>query len=194
MIQKYIGYSGALLLILSVNIIFAQKTLKFENGGGPGGNGPTTTNKVVTFYNGDAGVYSPQTTVTYSISNQQYTSIEGSSTTPGLVFGGNNNNSGNAPTGIAHYMLMSGLGGSANTHYATNGATPAIAIANDYGIEIAGYSDALINANGSNKMATNTKNIYFADLTLTFNRAVNNPVIHLTGLGGFSGSQGFSMR
>ncbi|MBZ4189412.1 hypothetical protein [Niabella beijingensis] len=193
MTSKCFKAVSALALILAVYAAQAQKTLKFENGGGPSGNGPTTTNKVVTFYNGDAGVYSPATTVTYSISNQQYPSIEGSATTPGLVFGGNTSTT-NTPGGVAHYMLMNALGGSADAQYATNGSTPAIAIANDYGIEVAGYSDALINANGSNKVATNTKNIYFADLTLTFSRPVNNPVIHLTGLGGASGTQGFSMR
>lgn len=176
---------------LSVN---AQNTLKFENGGGPSGSGPSATSKTVTIYRGDAGVYSPNTTVTYSFSNQQYPSIEGSSTTPGLVFGGNLNNSGNSPTSIAYYMLMNALGGSANSHYSTNGATPPINIANDYGLELAGYSDALINANGSNKVPTNSKNVYFGDLTLTFNRPVTNPVLHLTGIGGFMGNQGFSMR
>ncbi|MBO9592238.1 MAG: hypothetical protein J7599_04960 [Niabella sp.] len=178
---------------------FAQKSLKFENGGGPSGNGPTTTDKVVTFYNGDAGVYSPTTTVTYKLSNQQYPSIEGSATTPGLVFGGNISNNNSTPGGIAHYNLMNSLGGSANSQYATNGATPAINIANDYAIEMAGFTDALINSNGSNKVATNTKGVYFADLTLTFNRPVTNPVIHLTGLGGTAAAangntQGIAMR
>ena len=188
------------LLSFVFGFSFAQNTLKFENGGGPAGNGPTTTDKVVTFYNGDAGVYSPTTTVTYKLSNQQYSSIEGSSTTPGLVFGGNNNNNSNTtPGSIAHYMLINALGGSSNSQYSTNGATPAINIANDYGIEITGFSDALINANGTNKIAANTKGVYFADLTLTFNRPVTNPVIHLTGMGGTAAAangnnQGISMR
>ncbi|MBZ4192503.1 hypothetical protein [Niabella beijingensis] len=167
----------------------AQRSLKYENGGGPSGNGPSTTNKVVTMYYGDAGVYSPPTTVTYSISNQQYPGIEGNSGTPGLVFGGGNNNSANSPVGGAvYYSLINSLGASTNGHYSTGGATPAVNVANDYSIQLTGFSDALLNANGSNKVATNSKNVYYADLTLTFNRPVNNPVLHITGLGGTTNS------
>jgi|GEM_PF-6126495 len=41
------------------------------------------------------------------------------------------------------------------------------------------------------KIPTETKNIYYGDLTLTFNRPVNNPILHFTGMGGFfDGSNG----
>lgn len=171
--------------------VFAQRSLKFENGGGPAGNGPTTTDKTVTMYYGDAGVYSPSTTVTFSLSNQQYTSIEGNPNIPGIVFGGNLNNNGNTVTSINHYLVLSNLGGSSNAQYSTNNVQPGINVSDDYGLEMATYSDALINADGSNKVPTN-QTVYYGDLTLTFNRPVNNPVIHFTGLGGFNGNQGFA--
>ncbi|MBO9593442.1 MAG: hypothetical protein J7599_11085 [Niabella sp.] len=179
-----------LLFLLFTGPSFGQKSLKFENGGGPSGNGPTTADQIVTMYNGDAGVYTPTTTVTFSLSNQQYPRIQGSSF-PGITFGGNLS-SNNTPGGLPLYSLMNQIGNSQNSHYATAGSSPAINIANDYAIALFGSTDALINDNGSNKVPTNTKNIYFADLKLTFNRPVNNPVIHVTGLGGGLGSEGFT--
>ncbi|MBZ4192470.1 hypothetical protein [Niabella beijingensis] len=181
----------SLLAIFFAGPAFSQRSLKYENGGGPSGSGASTTDKTVTIYNGDAGVYSPTTTVTYSLSNQQYTSVEGNANIPGLVFGAAVNGNGNTPLTAPNYGLMNRLGGSGNTHYSTNGATPAINVTNDYTVSLMTIGDALINANGSNKIATNTKNVYFGDLTLTFNRPVNNPILHFTGMGGFyNGSNG----
>jgi len=137
-------------MLVAAKLSFAQQSLKYENGGGPSGNGASTTDKTVTIYNGDAGVYSPATTVTYSLSNQQYASIEGNNSVPGLVFGAAVNGSGNTPNTAPYYGLMNRLGGSGNTHYSTNGATPAIAVANDYTVSLMTIGDALLNANGSN--------------------------------------------
>ncbi|MCD2422413.1 hypothetical protein LQ567_06540 [Niabella pedocola] len=181
----------SLLFLFFTSPSFGQKSLKFENGGGPSGNGPTTSNQVVTMYNGDAGVYTPATTVTFSLSNQQYPSIQGANS-PGVTFGGNVSSNTNTPGGLALYNLMNQLGSSQNSHYSTGGANPTINIANDYAVELFGCTDALINNDGSNKVPTNTKDIYFADLKLTFNRPVNNPVIHVTGLGGVLGNEGFT--
>lgn len=169
---------------------FCQKSLKYENGGGPSGNGPSINNQVVTLYNGDAGLYSPQTTVTYSLSNQQYPNIQGSNT-PGTVFGGNLSNN-NTPGGLPFYSLMNQYGSSQNTNYSTGMATPPINISNDYGVELFNCVDALINADGSNKVATNSKNIHYSDLTISFNRPVNDPIVHITGYGGNFGNQGIS--
>lgn len=188
-----------LLLLFAVQPSFAQRSLKFENGGGPSGKGPTTDDQAITFYNGNAGVYSPTTKVTYRLSNQQYTTVEGANI-PGMVFGTtvNGAGNGNAPVANALYPLMNSISNSQSTHYSIGGATPAIDITNDYSVEIMTVSDALINNNGTNKTATNTKDIYFGDLTLTFDRPVNNPIIHFTGMGGFfqlngnSGTLGFA--
>lgn len=175
------------LLLVSTGLT-AQKSLKFENGGGPSGNGPSTSNQVITMYNGDAAVYSPTTKVTYSFSNQQYASgsVEGTNL-PGMVFGAtvNGAGSGNAPLANALYPLMNSISGSTNAHYSIDGATPAINVGNDYSVEIMTISDALINSNGSNKIPTSSKDVYYGDLTLTFDRPVNNPVVHFTGMGGF---------
>ena len=181
------------LLLVPGEALLAQTSLKFESGGGPAGSGPSAADQVVTMYYGDGAVYSPGTTVTYSLSDQAYTSIEGSATTPGVVFGADNNGSSNALTGRNYYGPMDQVGGSTNAHYSLDGAIPAINVANDYAINIMVYSDALITSSGSNIMPTSTKNIYFAKLTLTFSRPVSNPIIHFTGMGGFyraSGSSG----
>ncbi len=179
-------------LFMISSFSFAQRSLKFENGGGPSGSGPSATNKVVTIYNGDANEYSPTTTITFSISDQQYPSIEGNSSIPGLVFGGNVNGNGNSPLAANYYQTLNNVGNSQSAQFSTGGATPAMNAANDYGVSIIPFSDALINSNGSNKVATNSKNVYFGKLTLTFNRPVNNPIIHFSGMGGFYSPSGSS--
>ncbi len=177
---------------------FAQTSLKFENGGGPSGSGPSATPKTVTMYRGDAGVYSPATTVTYSLSNQQYASVEGNSGVGGMVFGADISSNSNTVPGRMLYQAMNALSGSQNSHYSTDGATPPINVVNDYGVGMTTLADALITNAGANRIPTNSKNVYFGDLIITFNRPVTDPILHLTGLGGFyqassgSGSLGLS--
>jgi hypothetical protein len=175
--------STAFVLFNSLSLS-AQISLKFESAGGPAGSGPSTTPQAVTFYYGDAGVFSPATTVTYSISNQQFASVEGNPTIPGFNFGANVAMT-NTIAALSYYPLMSAVGSPLSSYYSTNGATPAINIANDYAIEMMTIADALINDQSvSTYPITAGSDVYFADLTLTFNRPVSNPVLHFTGLGG----------
>ena len=106
-------------LFMISSFSFAQRSLKFENGGGPSGSGPSATNKVVTIYNGDANEYSPTTTITFSISDQQYPSIEGNSSIPGLVFGGNVNGNGNSPLAANYYQTLNNVGNSQSAQFST---------------------------------------------------------------------------
>lgn len=168
---------------------YSQTSLKFENGGGPAGNGPSTTDKVVTMYNGDAGVYSPATTATFSITRQVYTYANGSSSgsngnIKGLMFGTGNSNSSNVPPGAALYSLMNSIGSGSNAQFSSDGAVPAINVANDYAIELTGQVNVLMGSNNTNLIPTNAQDVDFGDITITFNRPVNNPIIHIMGLGG----------
>ncbi|RQO32630.1 hypothetical protein DBR32_03290 [Taibaiella sp. KBW10] len=161
---------------------YSQSSLKFESGGGPTGSGPTEAAQTVTMYKGDGAVHSPSTTVTYSLSNQQY-AIDGASGYHGIMFGGADNTGGNTPSATPLYQLMNSISSPTNDMYSTDGATPALNITNDYGIQLFVCADALINPDGTDKVGTNVKNLLFGRLTLTFNRPVTNPVIHITGMG-----------
>ncbi|MBZ4188077.1 hypothetical protein [Niabella beijingensis] len=176
----------SLAMVIASNCALAQTSLKFRNGGGPSGSGPNTASKVVAFnYGNTANAYNPALNVTYSLSNQQYSSIEGNSNIPGLVFGGNGNSNANTPAAQTFYNRLNAFGLATNASFSTNGVPPGIDVANDYAVALAAIADALINANGSNRVAMGTKNIRFADLTLTFNRPVNNPILHLENMGGW---------
>ena len=58
-----------------------------------------------------------------------------------------------------------------------------IDVATNRSVDIPNYLDALISGTGVQNFALNAR-VQYADLTLTFNIPVSNPVIHLTGMGG----------
>ena len=168
----------------------AQTSLKFRSNGTstPTATGPTIANRVITFNTGNSTTaYSPATNATFSLSNQQYNTVEpyAANNMYGVVFGSNGNTSGNTVANTRIYNALNYFGLAANGNFSTNGVTPAIDVTNDYAVELAVFADALINTNGTNKVAMRTKNIQFADLTVTFNRPVNNPVLHFENMGGW---------
>ncbi|MBZ4192510.1 hypothetical protein [Niabella beijingensis] len=177
------------LLFLSA-VAFGQGSLKFEPGGGPSGNGPATANQVVTFNYGDGAVYQPKVTVTFSLSNQKFSSIEGNPGVPGLTFGGSGidgSNSGvNRIQSAPLYPRLNSISNSANANYSTNGAAPAVNVSNDHGVQLFTATDALIDRYSASGYPVN-RDVEYGTLTVTFSRPVTNPVLHFTGLGGYYG-------
>lgn len=164
-------------------------TLEFAPGAGnTTASGPTAADQVVTFQNNTTNPssntmasYSPTTTTTFSLSNQQYalpTSRIASGA--GVAFGsGLSTTSGTAPA-FALFPLLNAVGGSSNGNYtSTSGVSGGIDVAANSGIEVFTSVEPLL-AN----MPANSPRYQFADLTLTFNKPIVNPVVHLTGLGG----------
>lgn len=183
-----------LLLFLSLLLCAAhsaaQSTIEFLGAagtGGPAGIGPVTTAQLVTFHVSAATAFSPAITATYTLSNQQFTSIEGNATSPGTQFGGNITNAVNSPVpGSNIYDLMNALSGSVNANYTACNSCAAgtgVDVTANRSIELTNFSDALINAAGTQLQAYNAR-VQFVDMTITFNRPVSNPVLHVTGLGG----------
>lgn len=160
-------------------------TLEFATGqGNTTSSGPTIADQVITFQNNPDNpsgstfaAYSPTTTVTYSLGNQIY----GSGTTnPGVVFGGTTSAS-STPDASVLFQPMGTTSALAQYYQSTNGVAGGIDVTNNYALQV------LVNANYNNPVTANATYQY-ADLTLTFNRPMINPVLQVVGLGARSGT------
>ncbi len=155
---------------------------------GPAGSGPSTSSQAVTLFENAVTAYSPTTSVTYSLSNQQFPAgtVQGI-TSPGINFGGSGNSTADTPLlGTAIYGLMNSIGSATSAMFtACNGCTAgsSIDVATNRAISLNLVSDALINAANTNLQALNAR-VYYGDLTITFNRPVSNPVLQFVGMGG----------
>jgi hypothetical protein len=167
----------------------AQATLEFAPGAGnTTASGPTAANQVVTFQNNSANpsnntmaAYSPALTTTFALSNQQYTlPTSRIASGAGVAFGsGLSTTSGTAPA-FPLFPLLNAVGGSSNANYTSaSGISGGIDVAANSGIEVFTSVEPL-----PATLPANTPRYRYADLTLTFSKALVNPVIHLTGLGG----------
>uniref|UniRef100_UPI002FCB7843 DUF11 domain-containing protein n=1 Tax=Chryseobacterium aquaticum TaxID=452084 RepID=UPI002FCB7843 len=180
-------------------ILHAQNPdLEFTQGSRGAANGPALNSGAFTFFkntNNPTGntyaAYTPALTATFVISNPQVTSGTGISTVTNSPV--NFGYLGNSATGII--ARMSSAGAPIDTYYTSSGATTAgtgMAAASTYSLA---QSNFIVSVNqsvgylvGTDPAATN----YQADMTITFNRPVNNPIIHIGGFGGIGGSTGFS--
>ncbi|MCD2421713.1 hypothetical protein LQ567_03000 [Niabella pedocola] len=160
--------------------------------GGPAGKGPETTNQTVTFFVNSTTPTNPAVTAMYSLSNQQFSAIEGNPTTPGVAFGSNLSLGTDvnlvpaAGSGELFYPTMNVVGSPLNSYFTPcNGCTPGsgINVAANRAIELQPFADALIDAANNNLFAI-TARVRFADLTITFSKPVSNPVLHFAGIGG----------
>ena len=187
-------------LILAPSVLKAQTTLELLGAapnGGPSTSGPSVFAQTVTFYTSTTAAHTPPLTATYTLSNQQFSTTEGNPSVAGTTFGtniqtsNNNNSATNLALANANYGLMNVISGnnaaSINPFYTACSTCPSgtgVDIATNNSVWLLNSSDALINASGASTHALNAR-VQFADLTITFNRPVDNPVVHLTGLGGF---------
>ena len=182
------------LIFLSNILVSNAQSLEMTSGAGnPTGNGPSVSNQVITFQkntNDPTGTtfttFSPTTTATFSLSNQQYTlPTNQMSTGTGLVFGGDQNTGGILATGRALFPLMNSVSSPANNQFTSRHTVTAgngIAVATNRSVGMFTSARPLYNANSSR-----SGRYYYGDLVITFNRPVNNPMIHIVGLGGTSG-------
>ncbi|MCJ8146678.1 hypothetical protein MKI79_07165 [Acinetobacter sp. A3.8] len=151
--------------------------------------------------------YTPTTTVTYNISsvyNYSKYSSRGSSTNPDFTMGGSINNSGDFITSRGTFSPLNTIGDPINGNFSasiqnaptgcagssnscSSGTTGGINTSSNYGMALFTSTSGLAansrTLNGRHRVGT---------ITATFNRAVTNPVLHLAGLGGSVGNQGFT--
>jgi hypothetical protein len=181
-----LGKCGLSSLVAATWIHSAQAqttpTLEFFAGAGnTTATGPTVAEQTITFQkNGNnptdntPAPYLPTTTATFVLSNQQFGAND---THQGVMFGGQSNSTGTTPAGLPIFPLLNSLGVSSNSHY-TSGNTVGSGLDIEVNRSLQLCTDLQYVAT-----TTATARVYYADLTITFNQAVVNPVLHVTGLG-----------
>ncbi|MCL8538629.1 DUF11 domain-containing protein [Chryseobacterium gallinarum] len=179
------GYVSSYLILFSVLRALAQNTpsLEFATAQGtpnPTGNGPVT-NTVITFVkntNNPSGntfqTHSPSLTATFQIINFGFDNA--------ALIGYNNNN-----TSAPIFPLQNAAGAPPNSSFTSSGASTGIGIdtASNKGVGLFFNTDVL---NGGTTFAE----YEMADLVITFSRPVNDPILHIGGMGGVQGQLGFT--
>lgn len=130
--------------------------------------------------------FTPNTTVTLGISNQQYSSSNFTTTgAPGgnaIMFGGEGNSSGDNVATATIFVPLSTKGNPAASVFTSTVNTPAsqgVSVSANYGTRFFVSTEPLQRANLSR-----TGRHYMGDITVTFSRPIVQPVIHVGGLGG----------
>lgn len=148
--------------------------------GNPTGNGPVMSTQVnfnvnTNNPNGDSYIlYSPQLKVSFTLSNLQYSNAA-------LI--GKAINNGNSEI----FPLMNSIGSPPNSAFTSSEASTGTGIntATNRGIELF-FNTASLTGQSTNGT------YYMGDLTITFNRPVNNPILHLGGMGGVINNMGIT--
>jgi hypothetical protein len=188
---------GILLILLPCVGIAQQPAIEFANGSGPITNGSSLANQVITFLdntlNPVTGTYVPLSspiTATFAISNQQYVLPVTQNANGGdISFGCGNNTTGKLPVPSALFPAMNNISAAPAVDFSSTPINIAtgMSMTDNYAVEIYTSVMGLYNA----AVATNGT-YYMANLTITFNVPITNPVIHIVGIGGFSGALGFT--
>ncbi len=197
---KKIIFAGFVSLTMMVSAgcsnVFAQVTQLEQAASsysGPIPTGPVTSAKARFANNISAGKFAETTTdlnVIASFSNQTYTNINGVNDLNGNFFGGTANFDEKKVEAQAAWRAMNIISDPSNETFTSNPtgqAKTGINVDLNYGFNVFTAVDPLFAASKS----TNGR-YYYSRLTLKFNRAVSNPVLHLVGLGAwtrFNGNQ-----
>ena len=190
-------------MALAINVSAqATNVLEFSSASGSTASGPTVANQVDTLVNNSSNntawtfssFSTPTTLVTFSLSNQQYTLPTTQNPTGYDVnFGATVNNSGSLVASWGVFTTISDLSSPSASNFsstATSGqAGTGISTSLNYVTEIFTSAMGMYNAGSP----TGSKDsFYMADLTVTFSRPLTNPILHIVGLGGYSGNLGFT--
>lgn len=174
--------------LLSINV-FGQTTLEFAKIAGdnnPAGNGPlasTTINFVQNTTGNTFALYeTPPLSATISFVDQPYDAPAVASPAGSILIG----HSGSA--GIPLFTTGNWNGPPANANFtSTNSADgTGISITNNYVLGVRNFTRAI-----GNTFNLRTR-VYVGRMEVVFNRATTNPIIHVSGLGGNSGSINYS--
>jgi len=141
----------------------------------PTGNGPVSSTSITFVKNTDnpSGntfqTHSPALTASFVLSNQQINNA--------ASFGGGQNNT------PAEIFPLLNIGIPANSNFTSSGAATGTGISttDNRGVQIL-YNTTVLSGRPTNVI------YQMADMTITFNRPVNNPILHISGMGGFIGT------
>ncbi|KAI9549916.1 hypothetical protein GHT06_004501 [Daphnia sinensis] len=158
-------------------------TLEFGPNGGPVGNGPTTLTTVTFSHNTDNptgntfSTYANPLTVTASLDNHQYTSTTLTNLSSSFT--------GSAAFGVLDYTATKPIysrlnlfGQPIDSYYTTPGSPTGtgVSVSNNYSLNIYIPTDKL-------QGQSNIGRYQMADITLNFNRPVDDPVMNLSAMG-----------
>jgi type IX secretion system substrate protein len=188
---------GILLSLLPLAGFAQTPAIEFANGSGPTTNGSSLANQVITFQdnllNPTTGTYVPLSspvTATFAISNQQYILPASQNPNGGdISFGAGNNTTGKLPLPSLLFPTMGSISAPMAAEFSSTPVNigAGMSMTTNYAVEVYTSVMGLYNAN----VATNGT-YYMADLTITFNVPITNPVLQIVGIGGFSGALGFT--
>ncbi len=208
-----IKFYTTLALFLSIGVMgFSQQTIEVPTTSGtfPGGSGPSTAavgpislmRDVANNNNFLNATGANLTTVTMSLSNQQYTGLSYSNISTGLVFGAQPTTaSGSATQGVDPGNVFDNLGsfavspgGPTDNMFTTATGFPSgtgiVSGAAFGGAEANGAvfvftaAQPQFNAPGGPTVNNTATRYYYGDLVVNFNRYIRNPILHIAGLGG----------
>ncbi|WP_221404927.1 DUF11 domain-containing protein [Halpernia frigidisoli] len=179
-------------------MFFAQinPDLELTTGGGDISNGPATTTTVTFSKNSDnptGSTYSAYNisgglTATYTLQN--FTAAYQGTT----ISGGNSVSFGHTAATVAPRFQQFIQGAPSNTDFTSSTSaagtgiiTNGTAATNNYGVNLKAYTSKLNTAG-----VPRNGRVKLAELKILFSRPVNNPILQITGLGGTSGTAGFS--
>jgi hypothetical protein len=152
--------------------------------------GDTASPIPVKFYKNASTPSTPLITATFSYSNQQFASSEGNPFTRGSSFGSNTISGSTANDNLSPnepvYDLMNAISTPLDNMFTatkSNASGTGISVASNRAVALYNTADALINSAGVSAYPLNAK-VYFSDLTITFSQPVNNPMLHIVGMGG----------
>jgi len=171
--------------------------MEFASGSGPTGNGSVITNQVITFQNNALnpvnGTYTPlvpTTTATFSISNQQYVLPASQNPNGGdISFGATINAAGKTPVSVPIFPAMNWISAPAAGDFSAtqDNIGTGMSMSTNNAVEFFTSAMGLYNAS-----SPTNGTYYMADLTITFNLPVTDPVLHIVGLGGTFGALGMT--
>jgi len=188
---------GILLSLLPLAGFAQTPAIEFANGSGPTTNGSSLANQVITFLdnplNPTTGTYIPlgsPVTATFAISNQQYILPATQNPNGGdISFGAGNNTTGKTPLPSALFPDMGSISAASANQFSSTPSNigTGMSLTDNYAVEVYTSVMGLYNAG-----APTSGTYYMANLTITFNVPISNPVLHIVGIGGFSGALGFT--
>ena len=191
--KKQLSQLTSLLAILCSSMFLSQSNLemgKITNDGNPVANGPVTTTTVNFIKNTTDNTFKLYNAVplsaTFTVANQQYVTT-GMVNNSAINFG----KAANVTGGSLIYPKLNAIGNNAISDFTTAGS----ATGNGISIVDNNAVSMLVATNPLRVTSKATNGTYhMADLVVTFNRPVNNPVIHLANLGGSTSTLGFAAR
>ena len=187
-LRKLLNLKPNLLIILLLIIGqpgFAQLELTTSSYSGTVPTGPTADPVKLRFINNTSGStfsdFDPELTVTASFGDQQFPNT---ANVPGTFFGGTSNDNAKTTTSEKVIRLLNSISSPSNSLFTSNpsgSAGTGIDVDVNNGFNIFTSVEPLYSDNKDR-----SGRYYYSTLTLTFNRAVSNPVVHVSGLGAFT--------